>query len=115
MSNVTLAGGAVNSNGMFNSQVLTPAATISLDPTAGAIATVVPAQAETINAVNVAVGQVLHVVVTTSGTTSYTLTFGTGFKTTATLATGTADAKTFVLSFVAVGSTLVEVARTAAM
>lgn len=114
MANVSLAGGAVVSNGSYTSQTLTAASTVSVDPTLGAIVKLTPAQAETLNAVNVAEGQQVILVVTTSGTTSYTLTFGTNFKSTGTLATGTVDAKTFVVKFVAVGSNLVEVARTTA-
>jgi len=51
----------------------------------------------------------------TSGTTSYTMTFGTGFKTTGTLATGTVTAKTFVLNFISDGTSLIETSRTTAM
>lgn len=52
----------------------------------------------------------------TSGTTSYTITFGTGFKSTGTLATGTTTAKQFNIMFVSDGQTLSEVAlRTTAM
>jgi hypothetical protein len=62
-----------------------------------------------------AAGAVRHVIVLTSGTTSFTLTFGTGFKPTATLATGTVTARVFVLSFVSDGTNLYEASRTAAM
>lgn len=54
-------------------------------------------------------------IVLTSGTDTWTITFGTGFKTTGTLATGTSDAKYFVLHFVSDGVTLYEVSRTTAM
>jgi hypothetical protein len=60
-------------------------------------------------------GQRATVIILTSGTSPYTLTFGTGFKTTGTLATGTADAKVFVISFVSDGTSLIETSRTAAM
>jgi hypothetical protein len=51
----------------------------------------------------------------TSGTSSYTITFGTGFRTTGTLATGTTTARYFMLSFISDGTVLVETSRTAAM
>ena len=55
-------------------------------------------------------------VVTTSGTTSsFTITFGTNFKTTGTLATGTVTAKVFTVSFIGDGSNMCETSRTTAM
>lgn len=54
-------------------------------------------------------------IVLTSGTTSYTLTFGTGFKTTGTLATGATSARRFVVSFVSDGTRLIECSRTTAI
>ena len=51
----------------------------------------------------------------TSGTSSYTITFGSGFRTTGTLATGTTTARYFMLSFISDGTVLVETSRTAAM
>jgi len=50
----------------------------------------------------------------TSGTTSYTLTFGTGFKTTGTLATGTTTSRQFIIEFISDGTNLIETSRTAA-
>jgi hypothetical protein len=61
------------------------------------------------------IGRQYHFIITTSGTTSYTLTFGTNFKSTGTLATGTTTAKVFVITFVYDGTNLNEVSRTAAM
>jgi hypothetical protein len=51
----------------------------------------------------------------TSGTTSYTITFGSGFRTQSTLATGTVSARTFMLTFIYVGSAWTEISRTTAM
>lgn len=51
----------------------------------------------------------------TSGTTSYTTTFGTGFQTTGTLASGTTTAKTFNVFFYSDGQKLSELSRTTAM
>jgi hypothetical protein len=60
-------------------------------------------------------GSRASVIIVTSGTTSYTITFGTGFLTTGTLATGTTTAKTFVIEFVSDGTTMIETSRTTAM
>ena len=61
------------------------------------------------------VGTTCTLIVLTSGTTSYTMTFGTGFKSTGTLATGTVTARRFVLQFVSDGTSLIEAARTVAI
>jgi hypothetical protein len=101
---------------------LTSAATVSMDLNVehridGAqVFAITPGVAMTINAVPDGLpGQEYVLIVTTSGTSSFVVTFGTAFKTTGTLATGTADAKVFVLRFVSKGSSVVEVSRTAAM
>jgi hypothetical protein len=60
-------------------------------------------------------GSESSIIIVTSGTTSYTITFGTGFLTTGTLATGTVTAKTFVVNFVSDGTTMIETSRTVAM
>jgi hypothetical protein len=55
------------------------------------------------------------ILILTSGTTSRTITFGTGFKTVGTLATGTVSARLFAISFISDGTNLIETARTAAI
>jgi hypothetical protein len=60
-------------------------------------------------------GARVSIVVTTANTTSRTLTFGTNFKTTGTLATGTVASKVFTISFIGDGTNLNEVSRTTAM
>jgi hypothetical protein len=54
-------------------------------------------------------------IILTSGATSYTITFGTGFRTTGTLATGTTTARYFVLEFISDGTVLLQLSRTTAM
>jgi hypothetical protein len=79
--------------------------TVKVTPTATAtLTTTVPAA-----------GTHCHVIILTAGTTTFTLTFGTGFKPTATLVTGTVAARVFVLSWISDGTSLYEVSRTAAM
>ena len=95
---------------------LTAGATVTVDSTLGNFFTLTPGEDETINATTVGVqGQVLLIKITTSGTTSRTLTFGTNFKTTGTLATGTTSAKVFQIAFLSDGTTYSELFRTAAM
>lgn len=55
------------------------------------------------------------VIILTSGTSTHTITFGTGFKSSGTLATGGADAKFFVINFISNGTSLQETGRTAAI
>lgn len=117
MSNASLAGGAVESNSVLAVQVLTPASTISVDPTVGGIATLTSAATNmTLNAASVPAGSELVVVITTSGTTGCTVTFGTNFKTTGTVTTGTVSGKVWTVHFVCDGVNFNEVSRsTAAM
>lgn len=53
--------------------------------------------------------------VLTTGTTSYTITFGNGFTSTGTLATGTTNNRVFAISFRSDGTKLIESCRSAAM
>lgn len=54
-------------------------------------------------------------IVLTSGTTSFTMTFGTGFKTVGTLATGTVTARYFIFEFISDGTNMIESSRTVAI
>lgn len=56
-----------------------------------------------------------NLLILTSGASSYTITFGTGFRSTGTLATGVTTARYFMLQFISDGTTLVECSRTTAM
>jgi len=62
-----------------------------------------------------AAGVRCSVTIVTSGTTSRTITFGTGFKPVSTLATGTTTGRAFVVNFISNGTILREAGRTAAM
>lgn len=110
-------GGTVSMGGISTGTpvALASAATVAFAPTT-VVTTHTPSQSETINfAAPGAAGTEIFLEVVTSGTTSYTLTFGTNTKTTGTLATGTVSAKTFIVSFVSDGTNWVETARTTAM
>ena len=79
--------------------------TVKVTPTANATyTTTVPAA-----------GEPRYLLILTSGTQSRTITFGSGFKPTATLATGTTSARVFVVEWISDGSNLYEVGRTTAM
>lgn len=60
-------------------------------------------------------GEMRQVIIKTSGTTPYTLTFGTGFRSAGTLSTGSSTGKVFVLNFVSDGVKMIEVSRTGAI
>jgi hypothetical protein len=62
-----------------------------------------------------AAGTDCYLIILTSGTTSYTITFGTGFKAISTLATSTTSSKVFVVHWISDGVNLYEAGRTAAM
>jgi len=95
---------------------LSTGTTIPLDASLGSYFTLTPIQACQINASNSKAGHSITVVVNTSGTTSYNVTFGTNFKSQGILATGTVAAKTFTLTFCCVdGTNYVETGRTVAM
>lgn len=76
---------------------------------------VTPTATATLTSTVPAAGTEVNVIILTSGVSSFTLTFGTGFKPTATLATGTTSARVFVVSFVSDGTNLYERSRTTAM
>jgi len=110
----TVAAVPITLGGLGTSS-LTAGSTVAMSFSSGTVLTLTPAQTETINASNCTAGQQTALVITTSGTTSYTLTFSTNFKTTGTLATGTTTGKVFVVNFICNGSTATEMSRTAAM
>lgn len=94
---------------------LTPAATISLDPSLGVIFKDQPNEDQTINATSVGKpGEVIVIQIDTINTTTRTLTFGTNFRSTGTLATGATSARRFNVTFISDGLGWSEIARTAA-
>lgn len=95
----------------------TTTGTLALTPTS-TVATLTPTGNMTLNFTNTATiytGAYFGLEVVTSGTSSFTLTFGTGTKNQGTLATGTVSAKTFMVQFVNDGTNWVETSRTTAM
>jgi len=95
---------------------LTPSANVAIDCSKASSFTLTPAQSEAVTATNMVVGQEVNLIILTSGTNSYTLTFGAGIKTaTATLATGSVSAKYFVVKYISNGTSLIELSRTTAL
>ncbi len=93
---------------------ITSSASMSADCSLGNVFTLVPGHTGTITFSNMVAGQPIWLILTTSGTNSYTLTFA-GTTSIGTLATGSSDAKVFVVSFIGeTASTLNEVKRTTA-
>jgi hypothetical protein len=78
------------------------------------VMTVVPTGNITLNAPS-PTNKTISLIVTTSGTTSYTITFGTNFKSEGTLATGTVSGKAFIVKFDGNSGTFYEFARSAAL
>jgi len=79
------------------------------------VARVTPNATATFTSTVPAAGAICVLSILTSGTTSYTITFGTGFKSTGTLATGTVTARYFNITFVSDGTSLIEMSRTTAI
>jgi hypothetical protein len=94
---------------------LTPGVTVAIAAGAGENYTLTPAQNETITVSGGAAGQDLYLYILTSGTTSYNLTFSTGFDSAGILATGAVSGEHFMVHFKNIGGTFYEVSRTAAM
>lgn len=79
------------------------------------ILTCTPSGAITINATGGVTGQRVTMIFTTSGVSSFVITFNTNFIKTTTLATGTTSGKRFAVSFIYDGTNWIEFSRTAAM
>lgn len=90
--------------------------TPAIDSSLADIFTWTPTVDSTITITPQITGQRLSLIVTHDTTVNApTLTFGTGFKTTGTLATATVPSKVFALTFVSDGTSYTELSRTTAM
>jgi len=87
---------------------LTPGATVALDASLGSVFRLVPAQSCTINVTNVQSGHMIFILIHTSGTSSYTVTFGTAIKSTGTFTTGTTDNRDMGISCIADATQYIE-------
>jgi hypothetical protein len=96
----------------------TPATTgaMTVNMATASVFTITPTGACTFNASGGYAGQTASFSILTSGTVSYILTFGTNFKVTGTLVTGTVTGKYFTIDFICRNGTLwVEAGRTVGM
>ena len=112
------AGFLGNPNAVDNTSVITalPASGGGVvNPNQGAVFSLTPTAGETLTAAVSPAGSEATIIVTTSGTSTFTITFGTGFKSQGTLATGATSGKVFTLQFISDGTNLNEVGRTTAM
>jgi hypothetical protein len=89
--------------------------TLALDFTSGQYIQVTPTATGTFTTTPLTAGCMAYLIILTSGASSFTMTFGTGFKSQGTLATGTAGARRFVMQFISDGTSMLEVSRTSAM
>jgi hypothetical protein len=97
-TNITSTSGNITVQMNGNMKTITPSGACTFTPAAGGYT-----------------GQHVTFIITTSGTTSYTLTWGSGFITTGVLTTGVASGKTYSVDFVYNGTNWIEVSRTTAM
>lgn len=91
------------------------AGTLALAMATNGVVQVTPNATGTFTSTVPAAGTRTTLIVLTSGVTSFTMTFGTGFKTTGTLATGTVTARYFIFQFISDGTNLIECSRTVAI
>ena len=101
-------------NGANQGLALAASASPVMDCSQSNVFILTPAQAESISAINFKSGQNVFLIILTSGSTSYTLTFSSGIRSAGTLATGTVTAKYWVVEFNSDGTNLIEVGRSPA-
>jgi len=103
-------------NGGISGASATSATTgIMTVPMTSSVITITPTGACTFNATGGIAGQVVTFSITTAGTSSFVLTFGTNFRKVSTLATGTVAARFFTVTFICINGTIwQEISRTAA-
>lgn len=93
----------------------TGSGSVTIDPSLGSVWKITPtADITALLAAAAPIGKFVTIIITTSGTVSFTITPSSGFKTAGPLVTGTVSGKTFVWFFVGDGSFLTEISRTAA-
>jgi hypothetical protein len=102
-------------NGQLHGSFLnaeSPANTTSLELGTNVLTSIVVSEAITLTTTVPPAGATAYLKIITSGATSRVVTFGAGFKATATLATGTVTNRVFMLSFISEGTNLFETSRT---
>ena len=110
-----VVGDATITSQISGGYALLTTGTVAMALATNRVVKVTPNAAATFTTTVAPAGARATVLILTSGATSYTITFGTGFKTTGTLATGTTAARTFAIEFVSDGTSMIETSRTVAM
>jgi hypothetical protein len=82
--------------------------TVTMTFATNMVVKVTPTATATFTTTVPAAGTRVTLIILTSGTTSRTITFGTGFKAVGTLATGTTSARVFTIDFISDGTNLYE-------
>lgn len=112
----TVRGSSLTSTSVITDSFATRAAgTLALAFATNGVVQVTPNATGTFTTTVPPAGTRCTLIVLTSGVTSFTMTFGTGFKTTGTLATGATTARYFIFEFISDGTNLIESSRTVAI
>lgn len=112
----TVRGSSLTSTSVITDSFVTRAAgTLALAFATNGVVQVTPNATGTFTTTVPPAGTRCTLIVLTSGATSFTMTFGTGFKTTGTLATGVTTARYFIFEFISDGTNLIESSRTVAI
>lgn len=111
-TSLTVSGNATVTTLYDAISALTPGLAISLNPTLGGAFTLTPTGNCTINAASVpSKHQRIAIIITTSGTSAYQISFGTNFKSQGTINSQTVSGKVFVVGFECDGVNFNEVSR----
>jgi hypothetical protein len=112
----SITGGSLVSDSVITDGFITHAnGTLALAFGTDGVCKVTPTATGTFTTTVPPAGTRCTLIVLTTGVTSFTMTFGTGFKTTGTLATGTVAARYYVFQFISDGTSVIEASRTIAI
>jgi len=112
----TVKASSLTSTSVITDSFITKAnGTLALAFASNGVVQVTPTAGGTFTSTVPPAGTRTTLIVLTTGTTTYTMTFGTGFKTTGTLVTGTVAARRFIFQFISDGTSLIEASRTIAI
>ena len=112
----TVKASSVTSTSVITDSFITKAnGTLALAFGSNGVVQVTPTATGTFTSTVPPAGTRTTLIVLTAGATSYTMTFGTGFKSTGTLITGTVAARYFIFQFISNGTVLIEASRTVAI
>lgn len=99
---------ALNTGGSTVVTVPATSGNVALNPAAGGVFLYTPTLGGTITAISVVAGQKISFLILTAGTTSFNITFGTNFRATGVISTGSVASKYIGLDFVSDGTNYVQ-------